>query len=84
MEVLKEFLETSNIDGLFYVATAKVSRMKTLGHYYVVSEQVGKGNVADSCIVELLGSWLSDREVLLQLAVVPRLHLHQHSPLGRP
>ena len=37
MEVLKEFLETSNIDGLFYVATAKVSRMKTLGHYYVVT-----------------------------------------------
>ena len=83
MEVLKEFLETSNIDGLFYVATAKVSRMKTLGHYYVVSEQVGKGNVADSSITELLGSWLPDREVLLQLADVPCLHLHQHSPPGR-
>ena len=81
MEVLKEFLETSNIDGLFYVATAKVSQMKTLGHY-VVSEQVGKGNMADSSITELLGSWISDPEVLLQLADVPCLHLNQHSSLG--
>ena len=82
MEVLKEFLETTNIDGLFYVSTAKVSQMKTLGHY-VVSEQVGKGNMAGSSITELLGSWLSDREVLLQLAIVSCLDLDQHSPLGR-
>ena len=49
MEVLKEFLETSNIDGLFYVATAKVSQIKPLVHHFV-SEQTGKGILAVSGI----------------------------------
>ena len=84
MEVLREFLETSTIHGLFYISNAKVSHpgVQTLLHNFV-SEQVGKGHMDHRCIPELLSSRLFDPEVLLQLAVLSCLHLDQHSSLGR-
>ena len=84
MEVLKEFLETSTIHGLFYISNAKVSHhgVQTLLHKFV-SEQVDKGLMDHSCSPGLLGRWLFDREVLLQLAVLSCLHLDQHSSFRR-
>ena len=43
MDLLREFLESSNIHGLFYISTAKVSRQISL---IIITQQFEKLNLS--------------------------------------
>ena len=81
MDIIREFLESSTIHGLAYIATAKVFQWLpfiVLRPFLLV--QGCKDFVVWDCLSWVCRRWDFDRQVVQGVAGVANRHLDHHSP----